>query len=292
MIASTQLSPNDVALELTGRNYLSYSGVTAYRRCPLAYALRYVHDLPEESVSASLLFGGAIHSAAEHHFNEIMAGNPSPDLDELLTAFWESWRARAEDVVIQFGKGEDINAIGQLADRVLRAFRESDVARPQGRILGVEEELRGQIIDGVPDLLARIDLLVETDDELAVIDLKTARSRWSAEQAHDSAEQLLLYSELAHQLVPEKKVVCRFIVVTKTKTPVVEQHTVAVDPRRIDRTKAVVECVWRAIEAGHFYPTPSPIACSSCPYRQPCQAWPDIPSITTDPMRTSPWNPS
>ena len=36
MIASTQLSLNDVALELTGRNYLSYSGVTTYRRCPLA----------------------------------------------------------------------------------------------------------------------------------------------------------------------------------------------------------------------------------------------------------------
>ena len=115
-----------------------------------------------------------------------------------------------------------------------------------------------------------------------MVDLKTARSRWSAEQVHDSAEQLLLYSELARQLAPEKKVVCRFIVVTKAKTPVVEQHTVSVDPQRIDRTKAVVECVWRAILAGHFFPTPSPITCSSCPYRKPCQAWPDIPSTTTD----------
>jgi ATP-dependent exoDNAse (exonuclease V) beta subunit len=32
-------------------------------------------------------------------------------------------------------------------------------------------------------LLARIDLLIETDEELAVVDFKTARSRWSAEQA-------------------------------------------------------------------------------------------------------------
>ena len=49
--------------------------------------------------------------------------------------------------------------------------------------------------------------MVETDDELAVIDLKTARSRWSAEQAHDNTEQLLLYSELARHLAPQKKVV-------------------------------------------------------------------------------------
>ena len=72
----------------------------------------------------------------------------------------------------------------------------------------------------------------------------------------------------------------------------VEQHTVSADPQRIDRTRAVVECVWRAIEAGHFFPTPSPITCGSCPYRKPCRAWPDIPSNTTDRTRESQWNPS
>ena len=291
MIASTQPSPNDVALELTGRNYLSYSGVTAYRRCPLAYSLRYVHGLPEESVSASLLFGGAVHSAAEHHFNELMAGNPPPDLDELLSAFWESWRARAEDVAIQFGKGEDINAIGQLADRVLRTFRESDVARPQDGFSGSKRNCVDRSSTVCPIYWHGSTCLVETGDKLVVIDLKTARSRWSAEQAHDNAEQLLLYSELARHLAPKKNVFCQFIVVTKAKMPVVEQHTVAMDAERVERTKAVVERVWRAIEAGHFYPTPSPIACNSCPYRTPCQVWPDITSITTDRTRESQWNP-
>jgi hypothetical protein len=66
---------------------------------------------------------------------------------------------------------------------VLVAFQQSELSDPDGRILGVEEQLRGPISDDVPDLLARIDLLIETDEELAVVDFKTARSRWSAEQA-------------------------------------------------------------------------------------------------------------
>jgi CRISPR/Cas system-associated exonuclease Cas4 (RecB family) len=31
--------------------------------------------------------------------------------------------------------------------------------------------------------------------------------------------------------------------------------------------------VWRAIQAGQFFPSPSPLNCHSCPYREPCRAW-------------------
>ena len=106
-----------------------------------------------------------------------------------------------------------------------------------------------------------------------MIDFKTARSRWSDRQAQDQAEQLLLYSELARQLAPGKELRLEFHVLSKTKKPVAERHPVYVDAQRIDRTKTVVQRVWRAIESGHFFPAPSPIACGSCPYREPCRAW-------------------
>ena len=291
MSVAAQLSANDVALELTGRDYVSFSAISAYRRCSLAYRLRYLDGLPEESLSISLLFGGAIHSAAEHHFNELMTGNPPPDLDGLLSAFWASWHARGNEATIQFAKGEDIDGIGQMADRLLRAFQQDDIARPQGRILGVEEELRGRLSTTVPDLLARIDLLVETDASLIITDLKTARSRWAAEQAQDSAEQLLLYGELAQQLIPDKEVRLEFVVITKTKKPVIDRLPVPNDPQRRARAKRIVEHVWRAIQAGHFFPTPSPIACGCCPYRQACQAWPEQYRITTKPGRIASWSP-
>jgi hypothetical protein len=65
------------------------------------------------------------------------------------------------------------------ADRLLRAFLNSDFSQPAGTIIGIEEELRGELVPGCPDLLARVDLLVETDDALIVQDFKTSRSSWS-----------------------------------------------------------------------------------------------------------------
>ena len=58
-------------------------------------------------------------------------------------------------------------------------------------VAAVEETLRGRVIPGLPNLLARLDLIVETDTELVISDWKTSRSRWNAEQADEAAKQLL-----------------------------------------------------------------------------------------------------
>jgi len=273
MISTATMTPNDAVQRLTGRDYLSYSALNTYRACPLRWKFRYLDGLPETAVSASLIFGSAVHRAAELHFNRLLAGESLPDLDELLTAYHDAWRDQLETSEVQFGKSESPTSLSQLAERLLEAFRTSPAAMPAGRILGVEEELRGAILPGVPDLLGRIDLLVETDDAVVVADVKTSRSRWSREQVEDSLEQLLLYSELVQAFVPGKTLRLQFIVLTKTKEPAVDVHDSAVEPHRVARTKRVVEQVWRAIEAGHFYPTPSALQCPTCPFRKQCRDW-------------------
>ena len=255
------------------RDYISYSAISTYQQCPLKYFFKYIAGLPEEVVSSSLILGGAIHSAAEFHFDQLMMGNPAPDRDMLLSAFWDEWHERAEEVEIRFGKNEDINKIAEMADRILVEFQQSELAIPQGQILGVEEQLRGELIPGIPDLLARIDLITATDDELTITDFKTSRSRWNGVQAEDSGEQLLLYSELAKQLAPGKRIRLEFAVITKTATPVAERWPVTYDPTRIARTRQVIERVWNAIEAQTFYPAPSQMTCGSCPFREPCRKW-------------------
>ncbi len=156
---------------------------------------------------------------------------------------------------------------------MLAAFQASSLARPEGMILGVEEELRGTIVPGCPEILGRLDLVVETTDELIVTDLKTARSRWSKNQVDESARQLLLYHDLARTLSPHKRMRLQFAVLTKAKQPVIHVHEVPADPKQIDRTKRIVERVWRSIEAGQFYPAPSVMNCPTCPFRGPCRAW-------------------
>lgn len=254
------------------RDYLSYSAVTTYQGCPLRYYFRYVAGLPERTVSANLIFGSAIHCAVEHHFNELMQGNEPPTLEALLGEYDRHWQ-ETDIRDVRFGKGEDVESLGRLATKMLGAFRTSSLATPAGHILGIEEELRGPIVPGCPDVLGRIDLLVETTDELIVTDLKTSRSKWSNNQADDSAGQLLLYHELVRDFAPRKRLRLQFAVLTKAKEPTIDVHEVAVSQKRIDRTKRIVERVWRAIESRIFYPAPSPLQCPTCAYRTACRAW-------------------
>ena len=254
------------------RDYVSFSALSLYQRCSLRYFFRYVALLPEESVSASLVFGRAIHRAIEFHFKELLEGNAPPDLDAMLAEFDVGWNETPAEQ-IAFPKTETRDSLAALADRVLVAFRGSDVSQPRGHIVGIEEELRGPIINDAPDLLARLDLLSESEGTLTVTDFKTACNAWTGDQATDSAEQLWLYSELVRQRFPGLSINLEFIVFTKAKQVAIGRHAVALDLARVARTKRIAQRVWRAISDGHFIPSPSPMNCNGCPFRAPCRQW-------------------
>ena len=145
-----------------------------------------------------------LHSALEFFFSQQLAGEEEPSLDELLDVYQQSWRDRAEQEV-RFNKSETADSLHQLADRMLTAFLASDLTQQEGRIIGIEEELRGKLSPGLPDLLGRIDLLLETDDAVVVQDFKTSRSAWNDYQAEDQSEQLMLYADLVRRLIPGKQ---------------------------------------------------------------------------------------
>ena len=110
MSLELDVHPNTIVEGLTGRNYLSFSALTTFQACSLKWHFRYALGLPEKTVSASLVFGGAIHRAVELHFRELLAGNPPPDLDILLAEYQDEWRTR-DFGAVKFGKGEDARAI-------------------------------------------------------------------------------------------------------------------------------------------------------------------------------------
>jgi CRISPR/Cas system-associated exonuclease Cas4 (RecB family) len=265
-------APRDRQAPSANRDYLSLTAIRTYQSCPLRYFFKYVAGLPERTISASLAFGTAIHRALEHHYRELALGGAAPGLPSLVTAYQAEWTQRP-DVQIQFSLGDDRASLDRLAERMLTAFVASSAAVPEGRILAVEEQLRGGVIAGLPDLLGRVDLMVGTPRELLVVDWKTSRSKWSAAQVEEASEQLLLYAELARDVTGGKQVRLEFTVLTKTKEVAIERHRFPVDPARLARTKRTIERVWRAMEGEHFYPAPSLIGCSGCPFRQPCQQW-------------------
>jgi putative RecB family exonuclease len=252
--------------------HISFSSISTYMNCPLKYFFRYIAGLPEETIASSLLFGTSAHAAFQFHFEQLLATGKAPPLDVLLEVFWDAWHEHDHQEIL-FGKGENESTIGSLADRVLRAFQRSAIAEPRGKIIAVEEELRGMLMPGLPELHARLDLVVEHDEAVEITDLKTTRAAWNDDQVMRSGDQLLLYAELAKHLTGGKPLRLSFAVLTKTKVPDVLIHPVTHDPQQVERTKRVVEKVWRAIEGGHFYPAPSAMICATCPYKKPCQRW-------------------
>jgi len=268
-------SPNQRALALTGRDYLSPSAISSYQRCPLQFRFRYIDNLEPEFTSSSLVFGGSIHSAIEHHFRLLFEGRPAPSVDELVGVYDDAWTARS-DTPVRLGKSETVETLRNLARRMLTAFQVSELSKLDGRLLGVEEELRGSVVPGCPDVLGRVDLLVHDHDSVQIIDFKTSRSRWSEFDVELASAQQLLYAELVAPLAEalgDLRVEISWIVLTKTKSPSVERHTLTPDAKQVARTKLIVRRVWDAIEGGNFHPSPSAMSCSTCAFRNACRAW-------------------
>jgi putative RecB family exonuclease len=267
--------PNELAQQLTGRDYLSYSAVSTFQRCPRRYQFHYVAGLAPAFKSSSLVFGRAVHAAVELHWRSMFEAGSPPSVDDLMAAYEKAWREDAAPEV-KFGKNESETSVADLARRMLTAFQSSPLSQLDGTVLGIEEELRAPVIPGCPDLLGRIDLITVTEGNVRLIDFKTSRAKWGDAKVEESAPQMLLYSELVSPIAEaygDLPIRLEWIVATKTKDPSLSLHTLDADPRRVAWTKAAFRQAWRAIASGHFYPCPSTQGCSTCPYVEPCRTW-------------------
>jgi hypothetical protein len=228
-----------------------------------------------------LIFGGSIHSSLELYFRAKLEGLGVTQ-EALLSAYHDAWRRQQEqsreqagrDVLVRYNKGDDVDTLHALANRMLTSFLGSSLANPKGVILGVEEQLRVVLDPELPDLLAKVDLVTQTDGCLHVVDFKTSKARGNEQKAVESGEQLVLYGVTVGQMsrhlgVPVK---LHFAILTKHKTPLVQLLPVPSDRARVAAMKEGVGQIWEAIQAGNFYPSPSPMNCSTCPFHSRCPA--------------------
>lgn len=270
------------AQRLTGRGYLSHSQLSLFRGCPRKFAYVYVEKATPEFQPVSLIFGGSIHAAMELHFRRQLEGLSS-DAGDLMHAFVEAWQAQCDsqpDTPVRFNKGESFDDVRDLARRIIDVFLASPASKPHGEIVGIEEQLTVTLASDLPDLLAKVDLVTRMPDSLHVVDWKTSRSRWTPDKAAENAEQLRLYSRMVRQMAEglQVPVALHFVVVTKAKSPMVQVLDVPTPNQASDRGEAKlltdnVRQVWTAIKAGVDYPAPSPMQCSTCPFKSRCPAF-------------------
>jgi CRISPR/Cas system-associated exonuclease Cas4 (RecB family) len=264
--------PNRLAEQITGRTYLSHSQLSLMRSCPRKFAFQYVEKVRPDHVAATLLFGGSIHAALELYYRCQLEGL-GVTKEALLSAYHDAWHRERRDasdaVPIRYNKGDDDDKLHALAARMLTAFLKSPLASPKGTILGIEEEMRVVLDPALPDVLAKVDLVTQTDDGLHVIDFKTSKARWNEQKALESGDQLLLYGVTVARMSRNLGVPVRlhFAILTKHKTPLVQLMLVPTDTSRVAAMKDGVAQVWEAIQTGNFYPSPSPMNCTACQFR-------------------------
>jgi putative RecB family exonuclease len=223
-----------------------------------------------------LIFGGAFHHAAEHLHQTAMEGSQVPDTDELLNIYDEAWRVEAADKPeIAFAKGEDAATMRELARRMLSAYREhvaSSSVNSSTRTIAIEHSHRFVLMPDVPPIEMRLDLLELQGENLIVSDVKSARSRWNDAKIAESLPQLILY---AHGLVPlmkelgAKRIVPRFLIVTKAKTPHIQILEPQASQTDADKLKRTVRETWESIQKELFFPREG-WHCQLCPYRRQC----------------------
>lgn len=270
------VAPNDRASSLTGRDYLSFSQVNQFRACPRKWAFSYVEDASKAFIPQALLFGSAFHAGVQAYYEGLMIGQRLP-LDDMLSLYRAEFarrRAGDEGLPVLYGKSDDEASLFAQAQRMFQSFLASPLARPDGDVVAVEEELRASIDPELPDVLAKVDLVLMQGDKLVVVDLKTSRSRWTPETAGSKAEQLLLYHRLLAHLQPDGGgVSLRFHVVTKGKEPAVQDLEVPYDPKDAAGVVESMKPVWRAMQAKAYFASPSPMNCATCPYQRACSAY-------------------
>jgi putative RecB family exonuclease len=273
--APPEREANLTALQITGRTHVSYSQLNLMRACPRKFAFTYTEQAPRDFVASSLIYGGAVHAALERYYCAKLEGL-SLSASQMHDAYRSAWARQLRDagdrVPVKYNKEENEEKVHALAQRTFEAFLASPLATPKGTVLAIEEELRLVLDPTLPTVLCKVDLVTMSDSAVYVTDFKTSRSRWTEARARESGDQLILYGVTAasmarHLGLPLK---LAFVVLTKAKSPQVQVLPVPTDEARIAVMKKTALSTWAAIQAGNFYPNPSPQSCSTCPFRSRC----------------------
>lgn len=253
--------------------YLSHSRLETFRTCSLQFRFKYIDRLVPAFVPEALAFGAAFHRAVEEGLVLILAGEV-PEIDGLLEVFASQLDKLAEEAPIRYGVNHSRESLLDQARRMLTAW--ASWPRPAGaRILAVEHEFKILIAEHLPPLVGRVDLVEEHSDFVAIIDLKTSRSRYSIEDLKLREGQLVLYEAGVQDLVrgTGKPIRLGIEVISKAKAPTVERlyldDTRAESLARQIRTSTIA---LEAVERGSFFPSPS-WACATCPWAGPCLEW-------------------
>lgn len=257
-------------IELRKKPHLSISAVKSWLQCPRRYALQYVERTRPDYVPAALILGSAWHAAVAGWLDKVA---DDETLDEQLREDLRE-RLRRDDLPVLFDDAEeDADRFVERAVAMFTAFRGS-VQRPK-KVLGTEiafaielaHPRTGEVLAS-PVIGAMDAIVVEEDGVGSLLELKTAKKKWSPDQA-EFDPQVTLYRRAARELGYDG-VRLRIMVTTKAREPQVQVLDVARNDGDEAELAELFFEVHRAIEAG-IAPRQRGWACRTCQYAGACR---------------------
>ena len=236
---------------------LSYGQVHDYLDCPARYRYGHVVRIPTPA-SHQMVYGKALHAAAQAYHRRQLAGRPmaEEELHAALDAAWES---------VGFLTREHEEARRAAAHEAVTRFW-ADQQRDPARPIGVEQEFT--VGFGRDRLRGRYDR-VDRDDagRIVITDYKSSdvRDLATANRRARESLQLSIYAlahEAQHGSLPDE-LALHFL-----ESGIVGR--VAPSERQLTKAHDQISQAAEGIRAGQFAPTPSPMRCGYCPFREIC----------------------
>ncbi|PKN47160.1 MAG: hypothetical protein CVU59_03850 [Deltaproteobacteria bacterium HGW-Deltaproteobacteria-17] len=261
--------------------HLSASSITTMTECPWEFWKKYCCADKPQDVSASLVFGSALHESLSLFYNQLRQSRTEPSLSELTDLFAAVIDA-PRDVPIHFTKGETPDSLKKSAQALLRVFLQRG-ARPD-HVLAVEQRITVALhnpISGklLPEaLLGTLDLLIETAGKISIVDHKTC-ARLDPDRTRSPDLQMSLYSWAVKQLLGVQSVDLSYQFLVRTKEPSVIVAPISrFDEEREERAALMqaasasfwIETALRAEQPELALPKRKSWRCSGCGYRSMC----------------------
>lgn len=246
----------------------SYTRLSTWLRCPRKYRLKYLDDAVEERTSPALIFGAAVHEAAEAYFLGVRDG-VIPGADEVIGIFDRAFDDSVElgeemGVPVDWGKMKQDElrdrghaSLGKFLEKVEKDITVLDVERR------FEFEIEpGRFVEGV------LDLILQGESGVRVVDIKTASSSLGPDKLNFDA-QPTVYLLAAEELYGQPASF-EFWALIKTKTPRFTVYPV----HRNDADRAELLDAIREVEAATalgVFPRRRDWQCTGCEFRDRCK---------------------
>ena len=240
--------------------HLSYSRLSKFEQCPLAFRFSYIDKLKAEP-GVPLRFGKLIHAVLEVLVREHMEAERTSPLTEerALELYRQGWAAEGMAGMELFQEGVEM----------LQAFVRDQGELDHRDVLAIEREFRLKV--GRFTVLGFIDRVDWVDDEtVEVIDYKTNRMLFTRDEV-DSSLQLSLYHIAARQLWPWAKKIKLTFHMLRHGIRMRTERT----PEQLEAALAYVETMGGMTEAATEFPARLNANCVWCDHKRNCPAYAD-----------------